>query len=78
MDDPDYDAFFRAYARGSACYYNDEGIKDMMENDNHLPARERINFILAQFDEFYDTYDVDPESPYYVPEGERLGTLLWK
>lgn len=40
--------------------------------DTHLPFTIRTNCIPAQFDEFYETYDVDPDSPYYVPEEKRL------
>ncbi len=41
----------------------------------HLPCKERINYILGQFDVFYETYGVDPESPYYVPEEKRLSAM---
>lgn len=70
-DNPDYDLFFRSYARLWAANYT----KSMMEEavkDWHLPGKERINYVLAQFEEFYDTYDVDPESPYYVAPENRL------
>lgn len=70
-DTPDYDLFFRSYARLWAANYT----KSMMEEavkDWHLPGKERINYVLGQFDEFYDTYDVDPESPYYVAPENRL------
>ena len=40
--------------------------------DVHLPAKERINLILGQFDEFYETYNIDEESPYYVKPDDRL------
>ena len=71
MDDPDYDAFFKAYAAGFACYYTEEGLEEAVK-DSHLPYMIRVNCIPAQFDEFYETYDVDPDSPYYVPEEKRL------
>ena len=75
MEDPDYDAFFNAYARFSACYYNEDGLKYVVDNDTHLPYKERINYTLGQFDMFYETYDVDPESPYYVPKEKRLSAM---
>ncbi|SDB40668.1 M13-type metalloendopeptidase [Butyrivibrio sp. INlla16] len=73
-DNPDYDAFFKAYARENACYYTQDGLKEAVK-DTHLPYKERINYIVGQFDEFYETYDVDPDSPYYVPKEKRLSTF---
>lgn len=70
-DDPDFDLFFRSYAKLYASNYTKSMMKEMVE-DEHLPDKERINYVLAQFDEFYDTYDVDPESPYYVALENRL------
>ncbi len=71
MENPDYDAFFKAYARSYACYYTQDGLIKAVE-DTHLPCKERINYVLGQFDQFYDTYEVDPESPYFIPEEKRL------
>ncbi|WP_026527481.1 M13-type metalloendopeptidase [Butyrivibrio sp. VCD2006] len=73
-ENADYDAFFRAYARNNAYYYTPEGLKDAVK-DTHLPGKERVNYILGQFDKFYETYDIDPESPYYVPENKRLSAF---
>ncbi len=70
-DDPDFDLFFRSYAMLNASNYSKSMMKEMVK-DEHLPDKERTNCILAQFDEFYDTYDVDPESPYYVAPENRL------
>ena len=70
-DDPDFDLFFRSYAKLEASNYTKSIMKELIK-DTHLPNKERINYILAQFDEFYDTYDIDPESPYYVAPENRL------
>ena len=70
-EDADYDLFFRTYATGMRGYYV-ESDTDRMLRDPHLSAKERINYILGQFDEFYETYEIDESSPYYVPENERL------
>ncbi|MBR3517459.1 MAG: hypothetical protein IKO10_14235 [Lachnospiraceae bacterium] len=53
------------------CIYTAEGLETALK-DTHLPFTIRTNCIPAQFDEFYETYDVDPDSPYYVPEEKRL------
>ena len=70
-ENPDYDLFFKTYAQRRACYYTDYGLK-VASRDEHLPDKERINYVLGQFDLFYEIYEVDPESPYYVPEEDRL------
>ena len=70
-ENPDYDAFFRTYAKVCAQYYSEKGMREAVE-DVHLPAKERINLILGQFDEFYETYNIDEESPYYVKPDDRL------
>ena len=70
-EDPDYDAFFRTYARNRAEYYTEEGLVRAL-TDTHLPGKERINLVLGQFDRFYETYDIDENSPYYVKEADRL------
>ena len=64
----------RSKEEAQAGYYDEEGMK-MQVADTHLPAKLRINYTLGQFDRFYETYDVDPESPYYVPEDKRLSAF---
>ncbi len=70
-EDPDYDLFFRTYARTNYGIYGESDIEEY-SSDNHLMAKARIDFVLGQFDEFYETYEIDESSPYYVPENERL------
>ncbi len=67
----DYDLFFRTYARKNAAYYTEDDFENYL-NEAHLTSKPRINCILAQFDEFYETYDIDESSPYFVPEDQRL------
>ena len=71
QENPDYDLFFRTYAKYNAVYYTEEGIDEALL-DAHLPGNIRANCILSQFDEFYETYDIDENSPYYVDENDRL------
>ena len=70
-DIADYDAFFRAYAEQRAAYYTEEGMEEDIL-DFHLPAKDRINLVLGQFDKFYEVYDIDESSPYFVKESDRL------
>lgn len=71
QENPDYDLFFRSYAKGNAMYFNEEGAEGAVE-DTHLPGKQRINYVLGQFDKFYEIYDIDESSPYFVPKEERL------
>ncbi|MCR4895177.1 MAG: hypothetical protein K5891_00205 [Lachnospiraceae bacterium] len=69
-ENPDYDTFFRAVARQDRTYVINN--VDYLFSDSHLPSKQRINYVLGQFDEFYDTYDIDKESPYFVQTKDRL------
>ncbi len=70
-ENPDYDLFFKTYAREHAHYYDEQGAENAAKNE-HLPAKQRINYTLGQFDKFYEVYDMDEASPYYVPEEKRI------
>ncbi len=74
-ENPDYDLFFKTLAKLNAYYYTEDGIQKAVA-DTHLPSKERINYVFGQFDEFYETYDIDESSPYYVPKEERLSNLF--
>ena len=61
QENPDYDLFFRTYATDHAYFYTQEGA-----------AKERINYVLGQFDKFYEVYEVDETSPFFVPKEKRI------
>ena len=67
----DYDKFFRAYAKYQTMYYTENGIGIPPEN-GYLPGKMRVNFVLGQFDKFYETYDIDENSAFFVPEDQRI------
>lgn len=75
QENPDYDLFFKSEAKFHAHYYTEDGLKNSLK-DTHLPDKERINYVLGQFDKFYETYDINENSPYYVPESERLQAIF--
>ncbi|MBR5994094.1 MAG: hypothetical protein IK018_09825 [Lachnospiraceae bacterium] len=75
-ENPDYDAFFRAYAYDKAMYFEEAGLQAVL-NDEHLPGKARINGVLGQFDKFYEVYDIDESSPYYVPKDNRI-KMFWE
>ena len=74
-ENPDYDLYFRTLAKWNACFYTEDSLKEALL-DTHLPAKERINYVLGQFDKFYETYDIDESSPYYIPESERKQAIF--
>ncbi len=47
---------------------------DSVFADPHLPGKLRVNCIPAQFDIFYEIYDIDESSTFYVPADKRLKT----
>lgn len=73
-ENADYDLFFRTYAKDKTYYYAEEDIENALKKDNHLPGKIRVNLIPAQFDVFYEVYDIDESSPYFVPADKRLKT----
>ncbi|MBR6309418.1 MAG: hypothetical protein IKR39_12525 [Lachnospiraceae bacterium] len=75
-ENPDYDTFFRAYAAEKAMYFEEAGLETVL-NDEHLPGKARINGILGQFDKFYEVYDIDENSPYFVPKDKRI-KMFWE
>lgn len=70
-ENADYNLFFVTLAKQRAAYYTEKDM-DTALMDEHLPGNIRNNYTFAQFDEFYEIYDIDENSPYYVPEEERL------
>ncbi len=72
----DYDAFFRAYAAFSFDYTLGEILNrpDSTGNVNpHPPYHVRVNFTLAHFDEFYQTYPTVTEgTPMYIAPEDRV------
>ncbi|MCQ2148703.1 MAG: hypothetical protein MJZ16_14490, partial [Bacteroidales bacterium] len=71
-DNPDYDTFFKTFARDYASVSRPGVESYITRNDNHLPDHERVNAILSQFPEFYETYDINTYGISYVPEDQRI------
>lgn len=71
-EDPDYDKFFRAYTQGWLKCTTRARAESLAEVDEHSPSILRVNRVLANFQEFYDTYGVKEGDGMYVPESERI------
>ena len=73
----DYDAMFRAYARFYRCIYSDRKyMTEVFTDEVHPVPYSRINYVLAQFDKFYQTYpSVKEGTPMYIAPDQR--ELIW-
>lgn len=70
--DSDYRDFFEAYAKSYRCVMTPQWMEYLIVNDSHLPDKVRVNQVVNQMDEFYDTYRIDPDSPMYVSPEQRI------
>ncbi len=70
----DYDAYFRAFANAYfAVSYHRDDMLTQFKYEVHPPHYFRINFTLAHFDEFYETYpSVTEGTPMYIAPEDRL------
>lgn len=68
----DYDAFFRMYALQWREVMSKEIQQNLMATDEHPLNYLRINVVLQQFPEFYDTYDIKPGDGMYLEPEKRI------
>ena len=67
----DYDLFFGAFAKLWFCY--EKGEDYIQVRDIHAPDYVRVNFTVAHFDEFYETYPTVTEgTPMYIAPEDRV------
>lgn len=72
MKNPDYDEFFRAYARNRRSVNTPDGYSEIVTLHPYAPDKVRINMILAQFQRFYNTYGITEKDAMYIPTQQRL------
>lgn len=72
QENPDYELFFTTYAQDRASISTPTYENLLLRTDSHLPDCERVNFVLGQFDKFYEVYDVDESSEWYVAPENRV------
>ena len=75
IDGFDYDQFFRAYANLWAGFGTIENLLDAAATDSHAFAYLRANVVIAQFDEFIETYDIHEGNGMYIAPEDRI--LVW-
>lgn len=71
MDNPDYDAFFRNYAKSWVKVSDRETLK-MLAGSDHAPYKLRTNRVLSNFQEFFDFYGIKEGDGMYVAPQERI------
>lgn len=73
-DDPDfdYDLFFRSFAAIWREQCTAENELQLAQLDTHPLAFLRVNVTVQQFDEFYETYDIQPGDGMYLAPEERI------
>lgn len=75
MENPDYDAFFRSYARYWLKVANYKTLAELAQSDQHAPNILRVNRVLSNFQEFFDTYAIGPDDGMYVSHENRI--VIW-
>ena len=71
----DYDLFFRSYADFWKFVMTKQEQLDLINKNPHPLEYLRINYTLAQFDEFIETYGIKPGDGMYMDPSERI--LIW-
>lgn len=68
----DYDLFFRSYARVHAGNWSLNYTEYCAQCDEHPLPYLRVNVVLAQFDEFYKTYEIEADDGMYIALEDRV------
>ena len=71
-DDFDYDTFFREYAVHWQRLESKRDVMDRIKTDPHPLAYLRINYVLMQYEEFYEEYDIGPSDGMYIAPEYRI------
>ena len=68
----DLDKVFRAYAASWASVCTPEYATYLSRCDSHSPDKVRVNAVLSNFDEFYETYGIEEGDGMYVAPEDRV------
>ncbi|MCC0782500.1 M13 family metallopeptidase [Clostridioides sp. ES-S-0108-01] len=72
MKNPDYDKFFRNYAKSWLLLSDRSYVAGMAASDEHAPKKLRVNKVLQNFEEFYKTYKIGEGDGMYVAPKNRV------
>ena len=71
----DYDTFFRSYASLWKRLQSKSNCVTLIKQDEHPLSCLRVNITLQQFDEFYETYNIQPGDGMYLAPEDRIA--IW-
>lgn len=75
LENPNYRELFENYAKIWREASTEEMKEFLLNNDCHAPKKIRVNEVLAQFEEFYKTYNIKEGDEMYVKVKDRIG--IW-
>lgn len=75
MDNPNYKTFFQSYAVTWRQLTTKEYSDYAMLIDSHSPNKVRVNAVLPQFQQFYDTYGITEKDGMYIRPEDRVA--IW-
>ena len=68
--------FFLGMAQVWRSKYRDEAVELRVKSDPHSPAYYRVNGVVPNINEFYETFGVADGDAHYLPEEERV--VIWR
>ena len=71
-DNPRLDVLFKSYAEIWRTQTTASYADMLLKNDNHAPAKVRVNRVLSNFDAFLDYYNIIEGDGMYIPEDMRI------
>ena len=69
---PNYEKFFKSYAQLNFEIANKQVLSFLSQNDKHALPRARVNLVIANFQEFYDTYGITNKDDMYIKPEDRV------
>jgi predicted metalloendopeptidase len=68
----EYRIFFISYATSWRTLYRTKKLRSSLATDVHSPPYVRVNKVVSQMDEWYDAFDITPDSPLYTKPEDRI------
>lgn len=75
LKNPNFKELFENYAMIWRETSTEELKEYLLNNDPHAPKKARVNAVLSQFEEFYNTYNIKEEDKMYIKPEERVA--IW-
>ncbi len=72
QENPDYETLYLSVAKGWTNTILRFGAEYYSIVDTHAPDKLCVNCALQSLDEFYETFDINPDDGMYIPKEERV------